>query len=638
MLNDFLQFVPPDSHREYLSLLSKIPEYVRRVAVVGEACPAIGHLLKKRPGMSVTGVTSRTKAVSMAKRLLDAAIRDEQGAAALPDGAFDALLLANLEIGCDEAMTWLPLLAPKLHAFGQVYVIHGAPSLVAGAGEEDVAALASRVADGLLGAGFHIYQQWPLGEPPVGSMAVAILGTYNPVQHAQSLAASGDFDAGFGILDSIPGVYLDDLAARENVWLLKLEMIAGRMEQCRGQDVSHLIGRMQDLHYALTNEFPRNPGSYQRAAQCWRLAGDDHMAQRVLDSFLFAVPDPEVARQRQEIATAPVIESLSVEAPVWNADRGLRVLFLIHPRPHFGLDALFDGLCTSLGDQNVVDFPWKPTLHGQESDTMRNYPCRFRRGGVAQSVEDVIAALHAGSFDAILYGDVEGELPEGDIGAILDARGACPVYLLDELDQPGNYRELARERLGLERFRAYFKREMLACVDYGPGAYPLPFAYTLPSQPPLPAGERSNDFFWAGHRLFGQRRLYLETLEARYGWDLDVRFDQDTYQQRVRHSRIGLNCFGMGFDTVRYWELPAHGCMLLSERLPIRAPYDFIDGVHAVFFDDLSDLVAKLDYYLAHPEAADAIAAAGYAHYRQHHTNEARARQMLGWMMLHQGI
>ena len=32
---------------------------------------------------------------------------------------------------------------------------------------EDVAAVASRVADGLLGAGFHVYQQWPLGEPPV---------------------------------------------------------------------------------------------------------------------------------------------------------------------------------------------------------------------------------------------------------------------------------------------------------------------------------------------------------------------------------------------------------------------------------------------------------------------------------------
>ena len=162
-------------------------------------------------------------------------------------------------------------------------------------------------------------------------------------------------------------------------------------------------------------------------------------------------------------------------------------------------------------------------------------------------------------------------------------------------------------------------------------AWPLP-SPTPPHRRLSPDHGRPRPFFWAGHRQFGQWRLYLEALEARYGWDLNERFDQTEYQRRLRESRIGLNCFGMGFDTVRYWELPAHGCLLLSDRLPIQIPHNFVDGHHAVFFDTLPELIDKLDYYLGHPAEAEAIAAAGRAHFLERHTNAARARQALGWI------
>lgn len=87
--------------------------------------------------------------------------------------------------------------------------------------------------------------------------------------------------------------------------------------------------------------------------------------------------------------------------------------------------------------------------------------------------------------------------------------------------------------------------------------------------------------------------------------------------------------FGFGFDTVRYWEAPAHGCMLLAERPPLRIPFNFKDGESAVFFDDLAELEDKLEYYLEHPEETVPIARAGHAVVKQYHTGVARAAQLL---------
>ena len=93
---------------------------------------------------------------------------------------------------------------------------------------------------------------------------------------------------------------------------------------------------------------------------------------------------------------------------------------------------------------------------------------------------------------------------------------------------------------------------------------------------------------------------------------------------------MGISLPGNGFDTVRYWELPAHGVLLLSERLPLAIPHDFVDGKHAVFFDTVAELRDKADYYLAHPQEAIAIARSGHAYLLEHHTGSARARQCLG--------
>ena len=128
------------------------------------------------------------------------------------------------------------------------------------------------------------------------------------------------------------------------------------------------------------------------------------------------------------------------------------------------------------------------------------------------------------------------------------------------------------------------------------------------------------------------RGLFLDHLQAHYDRKMDGYVSQEEYVKTLLNVRIGIDIFGHGFDTVRYWELPAHGCMLLAERRPIHIPNNFQDGVSAVFFGNTRELEEKLGYYLAHPQETDAIAHAGREHFLRYHTATARARQALTWI------
>lgn len=211
----------------------------------------------------------------------------------------------------------------------------------------------------------------------------------------------------------------------------------------------------------------------------------------------------------------------------------------------------------------------------------------------------------------------------------MDAAAGIPVAVVDAQDEPQSYLRSVTDFLGGPPLTVYFKREFLACHEYGPLARPFPFAYPDAQIPESVDGPRNAPVFWAGQRGFGLRRLYLEAVEKRFGDPFDAHYTPDQYARAVRDSQIGLCFFGYGFDTVRFWELPAHGCMLLAERTPLAIPHNFVDQESAVFFDDTESLLAKLERYRDDPDAACAIARAGHAHLRRYHTTSARARQLL---------
>lgn len=468
---------------------------------------------------------------------------------------------------------------------------------------------------------------------PAEQLVQCVRADYDPVHHAREILRAGMPVAAFDLLGGLP---LEWKQPQE-----RLARIAAEMQLCllawhkHAQDDQHLTRFYiaQGLFYEAIRTLPHLHQAYLCQADFWRQLGDPGMAAALLRSLQHVAPTEAVAQRIELFERASRVDASAPVPPEWRAGRPPRVLMVVHSRPHYGPDVLYDGLCRVCGPENIDDYPWKPTLHGVIPEEFRNYPCTCDQPGAPLKLDDVLARLRGGYYDLVAYSDIEQELDASEARAIADAAGNTPFVLVDGQDDPLNNAPKMRAYLERESFTAYFKREMLACVDYGANAYPLPFAYPDKRIPDRVEEVRPRPLFWAGHRMFGLRRLYLERVEQLTGLDFSPEYSQAEYARAIAEAQIGISIFGWGYDTVRYWELPAHGCMLLSERLPIRVPHNFVEGESAVFFGDAAELEEKLRYFLEHPEKAGRIAAEGRRLLLRHHTGSARARQFLGWAL-----
>ncbi len=455
---------------------------------------------------------------------------------------------------------------------------------------------------------------------------------YDPVAHAADLEAAGFPMRAFLVLDSIGELVelSDDSIA--SLAVEKHRVLSEAILQLEpGDAAASLLSFARKEFQLAIHAHPRLVAPYARHAALWHHFGQDHLARRLLRSIAHVCDAPE-ARAFLETLDDTEGATRGVEnAPVWSGTRPKpRILVITHDNSDYGMDSLFDGLCTVLGAENVVEFPWKPTLHGQRPETALNYPCVFDYPGEPRTPEQLVEELRDGRFDLILFADVVQRAYRDTVRRFLEAGGGVPVVVYDPWDDPHSLLASALEYLGRASVAAYFKREMLAGFEYGENGFPLPFGYPDRLVPESVSWERTHDLFWAGKRIFGTRALYLDWLSGKLGRNMDQTFSQAEYRATLEGARMGLSIFGYGYDTVRYWELPAHGVMLLAERPPIRIPHDFVDGESAVFFDDLPELEEKLDYYLAHPDEVMAIARAGREHFLKYHTTSARAKQFLG--------
>ena len=633
--------------------------------LVGTGYGELGYLLKKRPGVQVHGVESDPRLAEAARISLDSVVQGAPGGFPLPfpEGYFDAIVV-DAKHYSRRMPDMLGVLIPYLDVNGLLFVLlpnldywayHVTPSRPQGIRIEDLLRCAGQY-------GLVPYHHWPvedqafLGLEPDAQGNAAIHGHVintgqgisrermgcieflilfaradaDPIGQARGFVEAGRPDWAFQALSLIPEGQLESPRAELAVITEMLVSLARWAQRDATPKQLDFAAKGQELFYRGAALDPLLPALYQCQAELWRLAGREDMAARLLRSIQYVASSESVEKQLSALAPAGAV-SMEEPPPAWACGSFRpRILYVIHPRFHYGLDVLYDGLCNVLGDERVVDFPYKPFLHGVVPDTLAHYPCSFNRPGTACDLEEILAQLRARAFDLILYGDCEQALDVATARQIAEAAGDIPVFVVDALDAMVNARSSVQWHLGLGGVAGYFKREMLAGADYGPNTFPLPFAYPenrLPSRLPE---TRTRAFFWAGHQKASLRRLYIERIEAMLNETLETYYPPDQYVDILRDTRIGLNCFGFGFDTVRYWELPAQGCMLLSERPPIRIPHNFRDGENAVFFDDVRELEEKLAYYLERPEETAAVAAAGHDHLERHHTGSARARQLLG--------
>ncbi len=192
-----------------------------------------------------------------------------------------------------------------------------------------------------------------------------------------------------------------------------------------------------------------------------------------------------------------------------------------------------------------------------------------------------------------------------------------------------------RKFSGKFTFNLIFKREMLLRASYPENCRAFPFGFnTLRLRGLKPVAKKYDVSFWAVESDPVRTRA-LQLLEnefdcRRNGTVRNQVFSQykrkgQFYLEELRACRVVLNLRGSGWDTLRYWETPAVGSFMVSQRPGIVIPNDFISGKHIAVVDHPEEIVAICRYYLAHPEEREAMAAAAHSHLLEFHSETARA-------------
>ena len=304
----------------------------------------------------------------------------------------------------------------------------------------------------------------------------------------------------------------------------------------------------------------------------------------------------------------------------------MTILYYVQTESDYGPDTIYDGLCRVLGSRNVLEYPEKPNYHSQKVGRGLYYPCLFDYP-IFKTDAEKLAMLKNNEFDCLIVPcriktDREDRYAGPFYELLKEKSQTIPTFLLDQGDLPGIRTDLQKDL----HCRGYFKREYFGEKDI----VPLNLSYSEKYLPQDIATKRTIPLFWAGS-FNSYRKAYLNGC----GIVDRTRYSQEEYRDRLLKTKIGLNLRGFGFDCVRYYEIPAHGALLFSEKLPITIVNDFTDGENAVFFSSLAEQKEKLDYLLTHDDYVDKIRLKGYKHYIKYHTGTARAKQLLNYLSGH---
>lgn len=582
-----------------------VPHYAQRLLVVGDDTGALVETLLARPRAAVYVVSSQSPMSDVRLERADAVIAPDARPLPFPSSFFDAAIL------CPGSGT----IVESLAVYGPLVQANGALVGHAPAGAQDGLA-------GMFGAaGWRLTQTWP-GDAG-GQVYRAFRMDFNFLTHARALFESGSATSAYDLLYAIPlGSAEAEAAAFAADALFYLS------EMPAPGDWPARLSRFARAHWLFSHAMACFPGESQSLRAMAKIAAET--GQPDLAVGLLAAMESDSAPDAGLLSLPREASRQEIDIEVAGAGRPIEtVLFLTRSQMDYGLDTLYDGLCALLGDEKVTEYPFKSSLHQGDEGVASYYPSVFHRDGQPEALGQILSSLKAGGYDLILFGDITHDTPRKVILQLTRANRAVPVAIVDQGDSPEDDFAPLADYLGRNDIVRYFKREKLSGVPYHPRVTSLPFSYPASRIPTRALGARKVPVYWAGRREGWLRRCYLERLERFLGRSFESVTDQQAYAACLLAAQISPSFFGGGFDTVRYWEVPAHGSLLLAERPPIEIANNFRDGVEAVFFDSPREFEEKLAYLTAHTEACAAIARAGREKLLAHHTHVVRARQLL---------
>jgi len=216
-------------------------------------------------------------------------------------------------------------------------------------------------------------------------------------------------------------------------------------------------------------------------------------------------------------------------------------------------------------------------------------------------------------------------------------RSDIAVIVVDESEDPGHW---GIRTSALEVCDLYLKREWRHYHSrYDKRIAHLPFSWPgWPEgvEPVLPSEKRKAMVFFAGALGFG-RGAYLDVL---FDFNIPTFVRAASQDNAIRWEEYlgSLSDFLVGFcapgingcmQTLRNWEVPAVGVVPLLPYHDIGYEHPLIEDVHCAYYSTPQEAATKAAILLQEPEHLAEMGRQAQRLVMAHHTQEARAQQML---------
>lgn len=319
----------------------------------------------------------------------------------------------------------------------------------------------------------------------------------------------------------------------------------------------------------------------------------------------------------------------------------MKVLFVGSSKYDYLQDLTYNGLVKVLGRRSVVEAKTIFRYHFP----LKKYPKDLGYQGLDLSF---LTNSASGKFDAVVVASAKPDCFELYEQLMPNLPSTVKTIFIDGGDNPeigGDFQRLRcpeiYERItNVRPFDYIFKREYLKNKVYEQHVFPLPFSVQTSKYPLINDGSFKYDVaFWAVESD-PIRTKVLEFLQSRFDCaENGTVQNQDFhnyarkglfYFEELKRTKISLNFRGTGWDTLRYWEIMGLKSFMISQRMQIEIPNDYVDGKEIIHCsDDLDDLEELCNYYLKNDDKRQAIVEKAYEKTMTFHTVECRANYIL---------
>jgi hypothetical protein len=317
----------------------------------------------------------------------------------------------------------------------------------------------------------------------------------------------------------------------------------------------------------------------------------------------------------------------------------MKILFINSPECDYMQDLFYSGLVKLHGADAVFEYPFNRRYRFIN----KKYPRNLGYNPGITIIKRLFQSVDQ-KFDLVIVGSSKHLCLQSYMEIIHKIPKSVPVIFIDGGDQAALGGDLVYYKSefnlkNVEKIRPFdliFKREYIIDKSYEDRIIPLPFCFNMDRMPQsLPLEKKYNVAFWAVESDPIRVRA-LDVLQNHFDCKENGTTRHQTfrkykrkgifYLEELARSKISLSFRGGGWDTMRYWEIPAVGSFMMTQKPGIMIPHDFVHGEHVVYCrEDMSDVVELCEYYLKNPDKREGLALAAHKHLLTHHTDVSRA-------------